>query len=80
MELSWDGGVSWTAAQATPTLSTSMTTRTLGGTANLWGRTWTAADLANANFRVRVTNAANSTSRDFSLDWIAVRVTHHGGS
>jgi hypothetical protein len=80
VELSWDGGVSWTAAQATPTLSTSMTTRMLGGAANLWGRTWSAADLANANFRVRITNAANSTSRDFSLDWIAVRVTHHGGT
>jgi hypothetical protein len=57
-----------------------MTTRMLGGTANLWGRTWTAANLANANFRVRVTNAANSTARDFSLDWIAVRATHHGGT
>jgi hypothetical protein len=80
VELSWDGGVSWTAAQATPTLSTSMTTRMLGGTANTWGRTWTAPELSNANFRVRVTNTANSTSRDFSLDWIAVRVTHRGGS
>jgi hypothetical protein len=38
--------------------------------------TWTAANLSNANFRVRVTNVADSTSRDFSLDWIAVRVTH----
>ena len=76
VELSWDGGVSWTAPLATPTLSTSMTTRILGGAANTWGRTWTASELADANFRVRVTNVANSTSRDFSLDWIAVRVTH----
>ena len=76
VELSWDGGVSWTAPLATPTLSTSMTTRILGGAANTWGRTWTASELSDANFRVRVTNVANSTSRDFSLDWIAVRVTH----
>ncbi len=75
-ELSWDGGVSWTAAQITSTLSTTMATRTLGGTANTWGRSWTAADLSNANFRVRVTNIANSTNRDFSLDWIAVRVSY----
>ena len=78
--LSWDGGVSWTAAQATPTLTTTMTSRTLGGATNTWGRSWTAAELSNANFRVRVTNVASSTARDFSLDWIAVRVSHQGGS
>src|SRR5262245_8919983 len=80
VELSWDGGLSWTAALVTPTLSTSMTTRMLGGTANTWGRAWSVSELSDANFRVRVTTVANSTARDFSLDWIAVRVTHHGGS
>ncbi len=74
--LSWDGGVSWTAAQATSTLTTSMTARTLGGATNTWGRSWTAAELSNANFRVRVSTVADSTSRDFSLDWVAVRVSH----
>jgi hypothetical protein len=76
VELSWDGGISWTAPLATATLTTSMTTRTLGGAANTWGRPWTAAELSNANFRVRITNVANSTVRDFSLDWIAVRVSY----
>jgi hypothetical protein len=76
VELSWDGGISWTAPQATATLTKSMTTRTLGGAANTWGRAWTAAELSDANLRVRVTNVANSTARDFSLDWIAVRVSY----
>lgn len=80
VQLSWDGGVTWTAAQATSTLSTTMATRTLGGAANTWGRTWTTSDLTDANFRVRITNVAASTSRDFSLDWIAVRVTYQGGT
>jgi hypothetical protein len=80
VELSWNGGVSWTAPLASPTLSTSMASRTLGGAANTWGRSWTPADLSNANFRVRVTAVANSTVRDFTLDWIAVRVTYQGGS
>jgi len=57
-----------------------MATRILGGAANTWGRSWTAAELSDANFRVRVTNVANSTARDYSLDWIAVRVSHKGGS
>jgi hypothetical protein len=76
VELSWDGGVHWTAPLATSTLSTTMATRTLGAPTNTWGRTWTPAELSNANFRVRVTNVANSTNRDFSLDWIAVRVSY----
>jgi len=76
VELSWDGGASWTAAQATATLTTAMTTSILGGPANPWGRSWTAAELSDANFRVRITDVANSTNRDFSLDWIAVRVTY----
>jgi hypothetical protein len=76
VELSWDGGISWTAPQATSTLTTSMRSRTLGGAANTWGRTWTPAELTNANFRVRITNAANSTSRDFTLDWVAVRISY----
>jgi len=76
VELSWDGGISWTAAQATSTLTTSMRSRTLGGAASTWGRTWTPAELSNANFRVRITNVASSTSRDFTLDWVAVRVSY----
>jgi hypothetical protein len=76
VELSWDGGNSWTAPLATSTLSTSMRSRTLGGATSTWGRTWTPAELSNANFRVRITDVANSTSRDFTLDWVAVRVSY----
>jgi len=76
VELSWDGGTSWTAPLATSTLTTTMATRILGSATNLWGHSWTAADLSNANFRIRVTDVANSTNRDFSLDWIAVRVSY----
>jgi hypothetical protein len=74
LELSWDGGVTWTSTMTTPVLSTSETTHPLGGPANLWGRAWEASDLSNSNFRVRITNIANATARDFSLEWIAVKV------
>jgi len=76
VELSWDGGNSWTAPIATSTLSTSMRSRTLGAATNTWGRSWTPAELSNANFRVRITDVANSTARDFTLDWVAVRVSY----
>lgn len=77
VQLSWDGGTTWTTAQQTGTLTTSEATYTLGGTANTWGRTWSTSNFTNANFRVRVINVASNTSRDFSLDWVAVRVTYH---
>ena len=76
VELSADGGATWTAAKSTATLSKTDTLYTLGSTSDLWGRTWTAAQLSDANFRVRVTNVATNTSRDFSLDQIAVQVTY----
>lgn len=76
VELSWDGGVTWTAAQSTGSLAKNERTYTLGGTSNSWGHTWNAAEFSSTNFRVRVTDVATNTSRDFSLDYIAVNVTY----
>ncbi len=74
-QLSWDGGSNWTSTQSTSTLSTSNQTYTLGGPADTWGRVWNSAtNFTNANFRLRVINVASNTSRDFSLDWAAVKV------
>jgi hypothetical protein len=78
--LSWDGGSSWTSSKSTPTLSTSEEHYILGGPTIAWSRSWTAANFSNANFRVRVASVASSTSRDFSLDWVGVKVTTSGGS
>jgi hypothetical protein len=75
VQLSWDGGASWTVTKST-TLTTSDATYILGGPADNWGFVWTLSTLSNANFRVRVINVSSSTSRDFSLDWIAVRVSY----
>ena len=79
VQLSWNQGRNWTTPKATPVLSTGMTSYVLGGPADTWGRTWTPAQLNNSNFRVRVISTANSTNRDFSLDWIPVRVTTNSG-
>ncbi len=76
VQFSWNGGTTWTTALATTNLTTSEVTYTLGAANNTWGRTWSAADFSNANFRVRVIDVASNTSRDFSLDYIAVNVTY----
>lgn len=73
VELSWDGGSSWTAAKSDSTETTSEHTTTLGSSSDTWGRTWSPSDFSNANFRVRVT--ANSTlAQTHFLDWVAVNV------
>jgi hypothetical protein len=76
VELSWDGGVTWTAAKSTGTLSTAEGTYIVGGAADTWGRTWTSSNLSDANFRVRLTNVASNSSRDFSLDRFAVQLRY----
>jgi hypothetical protein len=76
VQLSWDGGTTWTAARSTATLTTTEATYLLGGAADIWGHAWTADELDNATFLVRVIDVATSTSRDFSLDWLAVQVTY----
>jgi hypothetical protein len=79
VDLSWDGGSSWTPVKtddAWPREPTSEASKYLGGTNDTWGRTWSASDFSNGNFRVRVHAYSSSTSRDFYLDWIPVRVTY----
>lgn len=75
VELSWDGGTTWTAAKADTQETTTEHTVTLGGSADTWGRTWSDTEFTNANFRVRMTSLG-SGSRDFFLDWVPVQVTY----
>ena len=76
VQVSWNGGASWTTAKTTSTLTTSEATYLLGGAADTWGRAWASGDFSNANFRIRITDVASSTSRDFSLDWVGVQVSY----
>lgn len=74
VELSWDGGKTWTAAKATATLTTTRATYLLGADTDTWGRTWTGTE-AN-NLQIRITDVASNTSRSFSLDYVAVEATY----
>ena len=75
-QLSWDGGTTWTTIQSQAITTAAETTYTFGGTANLWGRTWTLAQLNTTNFRVRIIDASTLATKVFSLDYVAVSVTY----
>ena len=74
VELSWDGDASWTAAKTDTVESDTEHTTVLGSSTDTWGRSWTAEDLSDANFRVRLTSNSDQSSTDFYLDWVPVRV------
>ncbi len=79
VQLSSDGGTTWTTTKQTPTLTTSEATYLLGSASDLWGRTWTDTNFADASFRVRLIPVAYSSQRIFYLDWAAVKVYYSGG-
>jgi hypothetical protein len=74
VELSWDGGTSWTAAKTDTQETTSEHTGVLGARNDTWGRTWTLSELSDANFRVRVICNSSESGRDFYLEWVPVKV------
>ncbi len=77
VQLSWDGGTSWTSAKNDNNESTNTSnSRTLGSSADTWGHAWTADQLSNTNFRVRLTSNSTVSTRDFYLDWVPVRVSY----
>lgn len=78
VQLSWDGGVSWTTALQTSNLSSAFATYTLGGAADTWGRSWSDDDFSDANFRLRVIDVANTASARFRLDWVGAQVHFTG--
>ena len=76
VQLSWDGGSTWTTGKSTSNLTTTLKTYTLGSTSDSWGHAWTPAQLGSSSFRVRVIDLGNSTSLGYYLDAVGVAVTY----
>lgn len=75
VELSWDGGTTWTTYD-TSNLGGYESSEYFGGTSNTWGHSWSLSELSDANFRVRITSIGADTSYDFNLDRVTVEVTY----
>jgi len=76
VELSWNGGTTWTTAKSVALTATAITTYNLGATNDTWGRSWAGSDFSSANFRVRITDVSSTTTKTFQLDYLAVQVTY----
>ena len=77
VELSWDGGTSWTAPQTVTMTKAPLTAYTVGTATDTWGHTgWTTSQLGTSSFRVRLTDMSTTASKTFSLDFLGVRVDY----
>jgi len=76
IELSWNGGTTWTTAKSVALTATAITTYNLGAINDTWGRSWAGSDFSSANFRVRITDVSSTTTKTFQLDYLAVQVTY----
>ena len=80
VQLSWNGGSSWTSQKTTGNLTNSETTKTLGTSTDNWGRTWNVNDFTNSNFRLRVqhgdSGSACGGNDSTYLDFIRAKVTY----
>ena len=75
VQLSWDGGASWTAPQTVAVNKVPLNAYTLGSATDVWGHAgWTATQLGATNFRVRLTDMSTSASKDFELAYLGASV------
>jgi hypothetical protein len=76
VELSWDGGTSWTVPHYVTMTDTALLTYVFGGPAVTWGHAWTVGELGPSAFAIRVTDVTNHPRKDFLLDAAQVEVTY----
>ena len=78
--LGWTGGSSWSNAQDA-VLTATDAVYTLGSATDTWGHSWSATDLSNARFQVRLENrylgGACASNRRIDVDQIQARVSYH---
>ena len=84
VEVSWDGGTSWSLARHTPYMNSPTPTYRwfeVGGPKTLWEHSdWTATQLDTTNFRVRLTVVGLDTlgTNELKLDHLKVKIYHSG--
>jgi hypothetical protein len=76
VELSWNGGSTWTMPKSVTLAGSAIATYTFGATNDRWGRTWLGSDFSSANFRVRLTDVTSQPNKDFLLEYLAAQVTY----
>ena len=76
VSLSWNGGTTLTSVINSGDFGASDSQKTIGGSANTWGRTWSPSDFTNGNFKVQLDTTLGDSNKYLYLDFLKVRVTY----
>ncbi|HXZ24722.1 MAG TPA: IPT/TIG domain-containing protein, partial [Nitrospiria bacterium] len=76
IQLSWDGGTSWTTAKPAFQQDTTDRIESYGG-ADGWNHVFVPSELTNANFMVRIQNSFASGTNDAFVDHVTAQVFYH---
>lgn len=74
VQLSSDGGQTWSEPKATDALRPQEQQIFLGSPTDNWGQYWDTTKISNDNFRLRITSVGSNNFRNYLLDWVAVRL------
>jgi len=72
VELSWNGGTTWTSTGNQQVLTQNEVDYFIGGSSDLWGHAWTVNEV-NSSLCVRIT-APGTNNRAVELDWLPVTI------
>jgi len=73
ISLTWDNGTTYTSEKPMTRFGTTDDFRTVGGSTDTWGRTWSLSELTSTNFGVRCRVPA-SASGNLNLDHLQVNI------
>lgn len=76
IQVSGDGGATWSAAQSVSFGGSALATYSFGGATDVWGKTWSPSALGTSSFRIRVSDIGSTTSKTFVLDFVGASVTY----
>ena len=77
VELSWDGGTSWTTSKSTFEIGSSDSTQYISAGPVGFSHTFTYSEMSDANFRVRLTPTQSTSTTDTDTDYVSVQVFYH---
>jgi len=74
LSLSHNNGTNYTTTKTDTNTTTTDATRTYGGAADTWGRSWTDTEFADGTFVVKIEGNISSGGASCRLDYFAIKV------
>lgn len=72
--LSWNNGSNFSSGKAITSFNGTESYKTIGGSSDTWGHTWTVTEFSNTNFRIKLDAAVATTGNDLYIDHVQVRI------